>query len=213
MNSRLTLICAILAGTVVRGDDSFTKSLTPADFQAAGLAKLTPEELARLDELVRARQSGAVAAAKQETTKAVAAAVREETTKTVTEQVRQQVQAEDHKAAQKQASAGFIDRMKVLLKPGTEIEYTTLDATLATPFYGWRKGTVFTLTNGQRWVVTDDARYWAPAPGKTVHVRIIPGSMGSFFMDIEDGGRPRVKFLGNTAPAQAPQAPPSQAKQ
>jgi hypothetical protein len=199
MLSRLTLICAILAGTVVRADDSFTKSLTPADFQAAGLAKLSPEELARLDELVRARQSGAVSKAKQETTKAVAA------------EVRQQVQAEDRKAAQKQAAAGgFVDRMKVLLKPGTEIEYTTLDATLAYPFYGWRKGTVFTLTNGQRWVVTDDDRYWAPAPGKTVHVRIIPGSLGSFFMDIEDGGRPRVKFLGNTAP---PQAPQSQAQQ
>ena len=46
--------------------------------------------------------------------------------------------------------------MKVVLKPGTEIEYTTLDAVLARPFDGWQNGTVFTLTNGQRWVVTDD---------------------------------------------------------
>jgi hypothetical protein len=30
--------------------------------------------------------------------------------------------------------------------------------------------------------------------------------MGSFFMEIEDGGRPRVKFLGNTAAAQTPPA-------
>jgi hypothetical protein len=65
---------------------------------------------------------------------------------------------------------------------------------------------VFTLTNGQRWVVTDEHSYPAPAPVNAVHVRIIPGSMGSFFMEIEDGGRPRVKFLGNTAAAQTPPA-------
>src|ERR1017187_3206603 len=94
MLSRLTLICAILGGAAVRADDSFTKSLTPADYQAAGLGKLSPEELARLDELVRAHQSGALAVANQETTKAV------------TEQVRQQVQAEDRKAAQKQSAPG-----------------------------------------------------------------------------------------------------------
>jgi hypothetical protein len=222
MLSRLTLICAVLGGTVVRADDSFTKALTPADFQAAGLGKLTPDELAKLDELVRAQQSGAVAkakeetakvvtetvtaAVKEETTKAVTAAVREETTKAVAQEVRQQVQAEDRTAAQKQASsAGFIDRVKVVLKPGTEIEYTTLDATLVGAFHGWQNGTILTLANGQRWVVVDDDRYWAPSSGKPVHVRIVPGILGSFFMEIEKGGRPRVRFLGNAAAPQAPQ--------
>jgi hypothetical protein len=190
---RLALICAILGGNALRADDSFTKSLAPADYKASGLDKLTPEELAKLDELVRAQQGGAVTKAKEETTKAVAA------------EVRQQVQAEDRQAAKKQAAtAGFIDRMKVVLKPGTEIEYETMDAALATPFYGWHKGTVFMLTNGQRWMVVDSDRYWAPAPGKTVHVRVIPGSLGSFFMEIEDGGRPRVKFLGSSPAPEAP---------
>ena len=210
MLSRLTLICAVLGGTVVRADDSFTKALTPADFQAAGLGKLTPDELAKLDELVRAQQSGAVAKAKEETakvvTETVTAAVKEETTKAVAQEVRQQVQAEDRTAAQKQASsAGFIDRVKVVLKPGTEIEYTTLDATLVGAFHGWQNGTILTLANGQRWVVVDDDRYWAPSSGKPVHVRIVPGILGSFFMEIEKGGRPRVRFLGNAAAPQAPQ--------
>jgi len=215
---RFTLICAFLGGGVARAQDSFTKSLTPAEFEAAGLGKLTPEELARLDALVHAQQTGAVSKAKEETTKVVAAAVREETaktvaaqvreetTKTVTEEVRAQVQAEDQKAAQKQAkSASFIDRFKVVLKPGTEIEYTTLDATLAAPFHGWEEGTIFTLTNGQRWKVIDDDRYWAPATGKPVHVRIVPGILNGFFMEIENGGRPRVQFLGNVAAPPAPQ--------
>ena len=30
-----------------------------------------------------------------------------------------------------------------------------------------------------------------------VPVHIFPGSMGSFFMDIQGGGRPRVKFLSS----------------
>ncbi len=221
---RLTLICAVLGGTVVRADDSFTKTLTAAEFEAAGLGKLTPEELARLDLLVRARQSGAVAKATEETTKVVTATVREETAKVVAAQVREetakvvaaqvreettkavtaQVQAEDRKAAQKQAKAGFIDRLKVVLKPGTEVEYTTLDAMLATPFHGWHNGTMFTLTNGQRWVVTDDLTYWAPRADSGVHVRIVPGVLGSFFMEIEKGGRPRVKFVDSSAVTQAP---------
>ena len=244
---RLTLAFALLGGSLLRADDaeSFTKSLSPAEFAAAGLDKLTPEQLAKLDALVRARQSGVVAKTKEETAKAVADTVREQTkkevaeqvraettaevTKAVTEQVRaqtteevtravtekvrqetakqvaaevrQQTQAEDKKAAeQKAASAGIIDRFKVVLKPGTEIEYTTLDTTIEGPFHGWEKGSIITLTNGQRWVVTDDDHYWAPSTGKPVHVRIVPGILGSFFMEIERGGRPRVKFYGNVHP-------------
>ena len=207
--ARLALFCAILGLNVVRADDSFTKSLTPADFKAAGLDKLTPGELASLDALVRAQQSGAVAKVKDETTKAVSAAVREETTKSVAEQVRQQVQAEDRTAAEKPEPKGFIDRMKVVLKPGTEVEYTTLDAILAFPFQGYQRGTVLTLTNGQRWAVMDYEKYWTPPTGKPVHVRIIPGAMGGFFMEIEGAGRPRVKFVGNTTVPQVTQPPAS----
>jgi hypothetical protein len=203
MLTRLTLIFAIFGGAALRADDSFTRSLAPADFKDAGLGKLTADELAKLDGLVRAQQSGAVTKAKEETTTAVAAAVREETTKAVAAEVRQQVQAEDRKAAQKQASStGFVERMKVVLKPGTEIEYSTLDAALATPYNGWHKGTVFTLTNGQMWSVVDNDRDWSTPRGKTVHVKIVPGSLGGFFMEIENGGRPRVKFLGNTTPTE-----------
>jgi hypothetical protein len=259
MVHRLILACALLGGSVLRADDaaSFSKTLTPAEFAAAGLDKLTPEQLAKLDALVRARQSGAVAQAKEETakvvtdtvraqttqevTKAVAEQVRAQTTQEVTKavtekvraqtaqevtqavteqvraetakkvaaEVRQQVQAEEKKAAeQKAASASLIDRMKVVLRPGTEIEYTTLDATLAGPFHGWEKGSILTLTNGQRWLVTDDDRYWAPSSGKPVHVRISPGILGSFFMEIEHGGRPRVQFLGNIN-SPRPTPPPS----
>jgi len=191
MPSRATLVLVLACAAAARADDSFTKGLSPADFQAAGLGKLTPEELAKLDVLVRGQQTGAVAKATAETTQKVAAATRE------------QVKAE----ASKQQSAGFLERMRVMLKPGTEIEYTTLDSTLVSVMeidFG-RGGAVFTLANGQRWKTDDDDTY-PSTKGATIHVRIIPGSMGSFFMEIEHGGRPKVKFVGNVAPAQ-PGAP------
>ena len=183
----LTVVLALACAAAARADDSFTKGLSSADFGAAGLGKLTPDELARLDALVRSQQAGAVTKATAETAKAVTVTVREE----------------DRKAAQKQASPGFMDRMKVMLKPGTEIEYSTLDAELIPPFNGWEKGTVFNLTNGQRWVASDNDSYWARRTDKPVRVRIVPGSLGSFFMEIDGGGSPRVRFLGNSAPPKA----------
>ena len=186
MMYRVTLFLATALGATARADDSFSGGLSPADFQAAGLGKLTPEELARLDQLVRGQQTGAVAKAT------------EETTKKVTSTVREQVQAEDRK----QQPEGFIERMKVRLKPGTEIEYSTLDSTLSSivEFNFGKGGTVFTLANGQRWR-TDDDDDWPSLKRGVIHVRIVPGSLGSFFMEIEHGGRPKVRFAGNTTPA------------
>lgn len=191
MIHRLTLALALVLGVSARAQESFTKGLSPEDFQAAGLSKLSPDELARLDALVRGQQAGAVSQATEETKKTVEATVREK------------VHAEDRAAAQKQASAGFIDRVKVILKPGTEIDYTTLDAMLVPGYSGWRKGTVFTLTNGQMWTATDSGGDYTTPTGKPVPVRIEPGSMGSFFLYIEGGGRVRVKFLGNLSVPQA----------
>ena len=128
-----------------------------------------------------------------------------EVTEQVKAEVTEKVKAEDKKEAEKQASSGSIlNRVKVMLTPGTQVEYTTLDATLVPPFHGWQKGTVFTLSNGQRWMASDNDSYWAPLTNQPLHVRIVPGALGSFFMEIEHGGRPRVKFIGGATPAAAP---------
>ena len=192
---RFLLTCALglLLCRAARADDSFSRDLSPADFQAAGLGKLTPDELARLDLLVRGRQTGAVTQAKEETARSVSTSVRA------------QVQAEE----KKQQSAGILERMKVMLKPGTEIEYSTLESTLVAVHeidFG-KGGAVFTLANGQLWRTGEDDD-WPSVKKGPIHVRVVPGSMGSFFLEIEHGGRPRVKFAGNVAPAQvAPAAP------
>jgi hypothetical protein len=205
MLPRLSLILAVACIAPAHAQESFTKSLSPADFQAAGLSKLTPDELAALDALVQGRQTGAVIKAKEETAKVVTATVSQQVhaedakaAQAVVETVRQQTHEADVKAEQKKASSmGIMEKLKVVLKPGTEIEYTTLDAMMVPPFTGWEKGTIFTLTNGQRWVVSDEGNYWSPRKNQPVHVRIEPGALGSFFMEIEKGGRPRVKFLDN----------------
>ena len=192
MIKRLLLVLVLFSAVLARADDSFTKSLDPADFKAAGLGKLTPEEIARLDALILAHQAGAVQKAAEDTKKAVTATVREE----------------ERAAAKKEAaSGGFIDKMKVILKPGTQIDYTTLDAMLPAGYSGWTKGQVLTLTNGQRWLVIDDGGDYDPPSGKPVHVRIVPGSLGSFFMEIENSSRVRVRFYGNVPTPEA--APPA----
>ena len=192
MIKRLLLVLVLFSAVLARADDSFTKSLDPADFKAAGLGKLTPEEIARLDALILAHQAGAVQKAAEETKKAVTLTVREE----------------ERAAAKKEAaSAGFIDKMKVILKPGTEVDYTTLDAMLPAGYSGWTKGQVLTLTNGQRWLVIDDGGDYDPPSGKPVHVRIVPGALGSFFMEIENSSRVRVRFYGNVPTPEA--APPA----
>ncbi len=206
----LALILTLFTTALARADDSFTQSLTPDDFQATGLAKLTPEERARLDALVRALQAGTLTRAKVEAAREVReqakAEVKAEVVEQVKAEVREQVKAEYKaevaKDSQKKASSGgFLSSFKVLLKPGTVIEYTTLDEAIVPPFNGWRKGSIFLLTNGQRWIVSDNDAYWAPTSNQPVRVHIVPGSMGSFFMEIDHGGRPRVKFLDNVKQA------------
>lgn len=177
----------VFAAATAAGAEEFSKSLTPDEFAAAGLNKLTPEELARLDALVHRQRSGEVAKAQEETAKKV---------RTETEaKVRAEVAAEE----QKKPHQSLLGRMKVMLTPGTQVEYERVETQLVGPFRGYDPGKVLTLSNGQQWQVTDGT-YWAPKrdANKPRKVIIEPGTFGSFFLNIEEGGRPKVKFYGTT---------------
>ena len=54
-----------MGGWVRGAEEAFSRAVRAEDFSAAGLAKLSPDELARLDALVRDYQSGALAAARR----------------------------------------------------------------------------------------------------------------------------------------------------
>ena len=75
---RYVLIGGLLAlAALARADGDFLKSLPPDAFTAAGLQKLTPEELARLEALVQSYKSGELATARQQA-EAQAAAARDQ---------------------------------------------------------------------------------------------------------------------------------------
>lgn len=166
---RRVLLAASLGLSLAHAAD-FSRTLSPAEFTGAGLDKLAPAELAQLDALVRQHAQSSAAwrdAAANEPPGAEA------------------------------ARPGLLRRMRVVLTPGTEIAYRAVETEITRGFRGYEPGQVLTLANGQRWRVVD-GRFWAPEKDadKRRKVVIEPGALGSFFLDIEGGGRPKVKFVG-----------------
>ncbi len=155
----------------------FSTSLTPKEFEAAGLSKLTSTELARLNALVLGQKT------------VEANRVRVETTTRVKSET---------PAAAASSSSSLLHRMKVVLTPGTDIDYERVETELIGSFRGYEPGKVLTLANGQQWRVIDGS-FWSPAKdaNKRRKVVIEPGVLGSVFLDIEDGGRPKVQIVRN----------------
>ena len=81
----------------------------------------------------------------------------------------------------------------MLLAPGTEIEYATVESRIAGNFTGWDGRAVLTLENGQRWQIANGGNYSTP-PLPSPQVKITPASLGGFWMTIE-GVTMRVKVL------------------
>jgi hypothetical protein len=195
---RLLLMGLIGAGMWVvtaRAQEKFSQAVRPEEFAAAGLSKLSPEERARLDTLVEAYKSGALAAARAEVATAAAARA---TAEQKAAKAEAEVVATKAAAAAKPKPTGesFLAKAKVLLTPGTEVEYETVQTKLLGEFRGWQTGTVFNLENGQRWRVESGSYITSPEAGPR-KVRIVPGLMGSFFLEIEGvRQRPKIKFVG-----------------
>ena len=81
----------------------------------------------------------------------------------------------------------------MLLAPGTEIAYATVESRIAGNFTGWDGRAVLTLENGQRWQIANGGNYSTPAL-PSPQVKITPASLGGFWMTIE-GVAIRVKVL------------------
>jgi hypothetical protein len=178
------LTCILLCGAAAlhaAGDETtFSKSLRADELASAGLGKLTPAELAKLDALVRDYRSGALEVARRAAAEAESRAAKAEA----------KAQAADAGVARK-PDESLLSKAKVLLTPGTKVEYTTVESHLAGEFRGWDAHTVFNLENGQRWQATGGDSYVGPAIAAPA-VKIVPGVLGSFWMTIE-GVRQRVK--------------------
>ena len=172
-----------VASALHAAEENFTKALAAGDFSAAGLSKLSPEEIARLDALVRDFKSGALERARREAAAAEARAAKAEA-----EAKRASARAVD---SEKKSEPSLLAKAKVLLTPGTEIEYSTVESRLVGDFRGWEGRTIFTLENGQRWQATSSDSYVSPPIAAPV-VKISPGVLGTFWMSFE-GVRRKVK--------------------
>ncbi len=144
------LIAVAALVVTARGQEKFSQTVRPEDFAAAGLAKLTPEERARLDVLIDAFKRGAtvsaddmaekLAAAQRATETAAAARVAAEERANKAERAAEEAKAvnvavaakekEGEKEKAKTEGGGFFAKAKVLLKPGTEIEYEKVETRL-----------------------------------------------------------------------------------
>lgn len=133
----------ILAGLIgvaalmakAQAQEKFSQAVRPEEFAAAGLAKLSPDERARLDALVESYKTGALAAARREAEAAAAARVAAEARATKAERAAEEAKAEAKQT--KKAEAGFLAKAKVMLTPGTEVEYLAVESRIEGSFTGW----------------------------------------------------------------------------
>jgi len=171
------------AAAAVRADDAaFSRQVAPEDFTAAGLGKLTPAELARLDQLVQGFKSASVAAqaaaeAKAKQAEAEAAAARA-------------AQAAAEKRAQ-----GFLAKTRALLLPGAEIEYQPLETRIVGALSGWEPGTLLRLENGQIWRVDPHATSYYGDKVERPRAKIVPAPMSGFKIEIDGFPDVRVRLV------------------
>jgi hypothetical protein len=169
---------ALLSIAVLRAEERFSQTMSPADFTAAGLDRLKPEQLARLDELARAFQARAL----QKTPTAAA------------QQKVAQMQAEQGNSTQAQAGGLGAGHGSKSAKPAAPAPETSR---IVGTVSGWDAHTVFTLENGEVWTVSNYDRYNGP-PMKNPAVQIRPAtSFGGFWMKIESLPEVRVRLLSS----------------
>jgi hypothetical protein len=203
MKKRLVLGLIWLAGalalTATAADTAgdFTKTMTPEEAAATGLGKLTPAELARLKAIVERYKSGEVAVVQVQAEAKVTAVTQEAQQKVaaaeakVKEAETKAVKAE--REAVKKSEGSLWAKAKVLLAPGTEVEYSTTESRIVGDFDGWEGRAVFVLENGQHWKVANGGSYTTPVIHNPA-VKIAPSKVGGFWMTIE-GVRTPVKVV------------------
>ena len=152
--------------------ENIEEAMTPDEFKAAGLEKLSADELARLNAWLQ--RSAAAPAASAEAIAAPAPTPAPVASKPVDNgpHILAKYRKDDPKLADED-SAKEIDE---------------INSRIVGYFEGWRKGTVFKLENGQHWRVTDDRRFDGPSlDGPMAHIK--SAFMGSWLLKIEGYNR------------------------
>ena len=143
--------------------------MTPEEFKAAGLHKLSPEELAALQDWMQ-RQQGVVAAP---AASAPAAAGAVALSAADVERIREEAREEGRKEV-KETNRGFFDF-------GSD---EPIKSTLVGEFRGFAKGNTYTLANGQVWEQVEPARLEGVRKTDPA-VTIKPGLLNVWFLRID----------------------------
>jgi len=211
----VAVIAMAMVSCAFADPDQFSRIVKPADFAAAGLSKLSPEELARLDQLVESYKSGALETARQQAAAASAAQAAAEARASQAEaeaktaqaaEAREKEEASAQAASAKKASGGgILSRAIVLITPGTKVAYQSVEGRILGKVNGWEAHTVFTLENGTRWEVSDYSHYNNGGSVNNPKVKLTPvGTWGGFRMEIEDIGEVRVRLISEPQSAAGP---------
>lgn len=152
------------AQRTVGGD--LQQQMTPAQFKAAGLDKLSAQELATLNDWLQGRLATESQAAAQAATAAALESAREEG--------RQEVITKNR---------GFLDFGSA----------EPIESSIAGAFGGFGKGNRFVLANGQEWEQTDNASYAGPRKAD-LKVKIKPGLAGVWYLQVQGiNSQPKVR--------------------
>ena len=175
---------ATVAGAQTQGGTAMEQQMTPEEFRAAGLHKLSPEELAALQAWVQRQQAGTAAAAATPTPAAplpAGAAVAAGATAlsaSEIERIREEAREEGRKEV-KETNRGFFDF-------GSE---EPIKSTLVGEFRGFAKGNTYTLANGQVWEQIEPARLEGVKRTNPA-VTIKPGVLNSWSLRIDGYNTP-----------------------
>ena len=223
----MALVMLAFAGWA-HAESGFVQTLPADDFGAAGLKKLTPEELARLEILVERYKKGIVAEVREQ-----AAASRQELeqkTAVAEANVRdaeKKVREAEQKARVAEAKIQEVAARPPILpvvpsvtppagkKPGWFSALITLSRASEKPekeeplqsklvgeFAGWNGTTIFSLDDGTRWAQQNKVDRYEYTPAlHSPAVKITPASMGGFWLEVAGVNR-RIRVIPYALPGQ-----------
>jgi hypothetical protein len=188
------MVFAALLTRVMAAEEKFSSTVAPEELAATGLAGLTPAQLARIDALVDAYKSGALATARRAADEALVA---KQVAEAKAARAEAKVEATKTEAAKSVVATGLLARTVGLLTPsGKKAEVEPIESSLVGSFEGWGPRLIFTLANGQRWQVANNESYYTSLR-QNPRVQIVPASFGGFWLRFPDlGAEVRVIYLG-----------------
>jgi hypothetical protein len=171
--------------------ETFSTQLTPAEFERAGLGKLSTAERAELDALFH-RYGGPLIAAPEPKTATVGSGL------SVAQPPAPRPQEAAVASAAEPTSSGFWRRAKknpssaAAPKPAANVIETEIDGT----FTGWEETTVWTMKDGSIWRVDNRPRPYFTSRVASPKVKIYPAILNGYWIEfIELGTRVRVRRL------------------